>query len=260
MIEECPSPIVDRDLRRRMGEAALKVVKAANYYNAGTVEFLVDSHRKFYFLEMNTRLQVEHPVTEMVTGLDLVKLQIRVASGEKLPITQDDVFMRGSAIECRIYAEDPENNFFPSPGRIAMLRTPSGPGVRDDSGVYEGWTVPIEYDPLISKLATWADTREETIARMQRALREYRIEGIKTNIVFFLDVLSDPDFRRGDFDTGFIERFKRGQKPPLQQPELDFAALAAALVHSTRSAPIETTSESTSAWKMDGRRRALTNR
>ena len=257
VIEECPSPIVDPDLRRRMGEAALKVVKAANYYNAGTVEFLVDRHRKFYFLEMNTRLQVEHPVTEMVTGLDLVKLQIRVASGEKLPITQDDVVMRGSAIECRIYAEDPENNFFPSPGRIVMLRTPAGPGIRDDSGVYEGWTVPIEYDPLISKLAVWAATREETIGRMQRALREYRIEGIKTNIAFFLDVLDDPEFRKGDFDTSFIERFKRGERPPLQQAELDFAALAAALVHSTRSAPIESTSEAASAWKVDGRQRAL---
>ncbi len=270
VIEECPSPIVDPDLRRRMGEAALKVVKAANYYNAGTVEFLVDAHRKFYFLEMNTRLQVEHPVTEMVTGLDLVKLQIRVASGEKLPITQDDVAMRGSGIECRIYAEDPENNFFPSPGRIVMLRTPSGPGIRDDSGVYEGWTVPIEYDPLISKLAAWAATREETIGRMQRALREYRIEGIKTNIAFFLDVLNDPDFRKADFDTGFIERFKGGprsatarslkESSPLQHAYRDLAALAAALVHSTRSAPVETTSETASAWKVDGRRRALRTR
>jgi acetyl-CoA carboxylase biotin carboxylase subunit len=271
VIEECPSPIVDPDLRRRMGEAALKVVKAASYHNAGTVEFLVDAHRNFYFLEMNTRLQVEHPVTEMVTGLDLVKLQIRVASGEKLPIMQDVVVMRGSAIECRIYAEDPENNFFPSPGRIVMLRTPSGPGIRDDSGVYEGWTVPIEYDPLISKLAAWAATREEAIERMQRALREYRIEGIKTNIAFFLDVLSDADFRKGDFDTGFIGRFKGcpgsasatasspKERSPLQQADLDLAALAAALVHSTRSVSFETTSETSSAWKVDGRRRALRN-
>src|SRR2546425_852462 len=257
VIEECPSPIMEPDLRHRMGEAALKVVNAANYYNAGTVEFLVDGHRRFYFLEMNTRLQVEHPVTEMVTGLDLVKLQIRVASGEKLPITQEDVVMRGSAIECRIYAEDPDNNFFPSPGRIVMLRTPSGPGVRDDSGVYEGWTVPIEYDPLISKLAAWAVTREEAIGRMQRALREYHIEGIKTNVAFFLDVLNDPEFRKGDFDTGFIERFKGGYRPPLQQKDRDFAALAAALVHSTRAAPLETTAKTTSAWKVDGRRRAL---
>src|SRR5438876_1077654 len=257
VIEECPSPIMNPDLRRRMGEAALKVAKAANYYNAGTVEFLVDPERRFYFLEMNTRLQVEHPVTELVSGLDLVKLQIRIAAGEKLPLTQDEVVMRGAAIECRIYAEDPDNSFFPSPGTIVMLRTPSGPGVRDDSGVYEGWTVPIEYDPLISKLAVWAATREEAIGRMQRALREYRVEGIKTNIGFFLDVLSDPDFRKGDFDTGFIDRFKGGHRPPLQQMDRDLAALAAALVHSTRSAPIETGSETTSAWKVDGRRRAL---
>src|SRR5262249_4469846 len=209
VIEECPSPIMDDDLRQRMGAAALQVVRAADYWNAGTVEFLVDGNRQFYFLEMNTRLQVEHPVTEMVTGIDLVKQQIRIAAGEKLSLRQDQIALRGAAIECRIYAEDPENNFFPSPGRIQHLRTPSGPGVRDDSGVYEGWTVPIEYDPLISKLAVWAATRAETIERMQRALREYRIEGIKTNIAFFLDVLNDPDFRKGDFDTSFIERFKR---------------------------------------------------
>ena len=158
VIEECPSPIVDSELRARMGETALKVVKAANYYNAGTVEFLLDAQRRFYFLEMNTRLQVEHPVTEMVTGLDLVKLQLIVAAGEELPLRQDDVVMRGAAIECRIYAEDPDNNFFPSPGKIVRLRTPSGPGVRDDSGVYEGWTIPIDYDPLISKLAAWGRT------------------------------------------------------------------------------------------------------
>src|SRR6185369_9432486 len=145
------------------GEAALKVVQAAKYYNAGTVEFLVDRHRRFYFLEMNTRLQVEHPVTEMVTGLDLVKLQIKVAAGETLPIRQEDVALRGAALECRIYAEDPANNFFPSPGKIVRLQTPSGPGVRDDSGVYEGWTVPIDYDPMISKLVTWGATRAEAI-------------------------------------------------------------------------------------------------
>ena len=190
-----------------MGETALKVVKAANYYNAGTVEFLLDAQRRFYFLEMNTRLQVEHPVTEMVTGLDLVKLQLIVAAGEELPLRQDDVVMRGAAIECRIYAEDPDNNFFPSPGKIVRLRTPSGPGVRDDSGVYEGWTVPIDYDPLISKLAAWGATREEALARSERALREYQIQGIKSNIGFFLEVLRDPDFRKGDFDTGFIAQW-----------------------------------------------------
>jgi acetyl-CoA carboxylase biotin carboxylase subunit len=263
VIEECPSPIMDSDLRRRMGEAALKVVKAADYFNAGTVEFLVDRHRQFYFLEMNTRLQVEHPVTELVTGLDLVKLQIRVAADEKLPLAQDDVVMRGAAIECRIYAEDPDNNFFPSPGRILILRTPSGPGVRDDSGVYEGWTVPIDYDPLISKLATWAPTRDEAIARMRRALLEYKVEGIKTNIAFFLDILTHPDFRNGDFDTGFIERWAKSDKkqPAVTDLELDFAALAAALFHSSR--PLQSPEmkpQAQSAWKGDGRKRALRSR
>ena len=260
VIEECPSPIMVPDLRRRMGEAALKVVKAANYYNAGTVEFLVDTQRRFYFLEMNTRLQVEHPVTELVTGLDLVKLQIRLAGGEKLPIVQGEVAMRVAAIECRIYAEDPENNFFPSPGKIMMLRTPSGPGVRDDSGVYEGWTVPIEYDPLISKLATWGATRDEAIARMHRSLREYHVEGIKTNIGFFLEVLKDPDFSKGDFDTGFIDRWRASRRPhsKITEDDRSFAALAVALFHDARSRePSDTTPQQTSAWKIDGRRRSL---
>ena len=260
VIEECPSPIVDADLRRRMGEAALKVVKAANYYNAGTVEFLVDPNHRFYFLEMNTRLQVEHPVTELVTGLDLVKLQIGVAGGGKLPLNQEQVTMHGAAIECRVYAEDPDNNFFPSPGKIVMLRTPSGPGVRDDSGVYEGWTVPIEYDPLISKLATWAGTRDEAIARMKRALFEYKIEGIKTNIGFFLEILNHPDFRKGDFDTGFIDRWleSRGHQAEINGIDRDLAALGAALLHSERSVmTAETPSQPPNAWKIDGRRRGL---
>ena len=211
IIEECPSPVVDPDLRLQMGEAALRVLKAASYYNAGTVEFLVDAQRQFHFLEMNTRLQVEHPVTEMVTGCDLVKLQIAIAAGEKLPLRQQDVVMRGAAVECRIYAEDPENSFFPSPGKIVKLRTPAGPAVRDDGGVYEGWTVPIDYDPLISKLVTWGSNREEAIARMQRALREYRIEGIQSNISFFLEILSHPDFRDGNFDTSFIDHWSRSR-------------------------------------------------
>src|SRR6266850_3508728 len=212
---------------------------------------------------MNTRLQVEHPVTELVTGLDLVKLQIHVAADEKLPLVQEDVVMRGAAIECRVYAEDPDNNFFPSPGRILVLRTPSGPGVRDDSGVYEGWTVPIDYDPLISKLATWAATRDEAIERMRRALLEYKIQGIKTNIGFFLDMLTHPDFQKGDFDTGFIERWLEGRKqqPRLPDVERDIAALAAALFHSSRSAqaPARTT-QVQSVWKVDGRKRALRTR
>jgi acetyl-CoA carboxylase biotin carboxylase subunit len=260
VIEECPSPIMDADLRRRMGEAALNVVKAAQYYNAGTVEFLVDRSRRFYFLEMNTRLQVEHPVTEMVTGLDLVKDQIRIANGEKLALRQEDITMRGSAIECRIYAEDPSDNFFPSPGKITALRAPAGPGIRDDGGVYEGWTVPIHYDPLISKLVAWGATRNEAIDRMKRALGEYRVEGIKTNISFFLEILNLPDFRTGDFDTGFIDGWlqSRTAESPLSNLNRDLAALAAAVFHSEISAaPLETSKQTQSLWKMDGRRRAM---
>ena len=168
----------------------------AGYTNAGTVEFLVDADRKFYFLEMNTRLQVEHPVTEMVTSLDLVKLQIRIAAGEPLPLRQQDVEISGHAIECRIYAEDPDNNFFPSPGKILECRTPSGPGIRLDDGVYAGWTVPNEYDPMLGKLIAWGGDRAESIARMQRALREYYATGIKTNISLFRRILDDPAFSK----------------------------------------------------------------
>jgi acetyl-CoA carboxylase biotin carboxylase subunit len=260
VIEECPSPIVTPDLRERMGEAALRVAQAANYCNAGTVEFLVDAQRRFYFLEMNTRLQVEHPVTEMVTGLDLVKMQIAIAGGDKLPLKQEAVLMTGAAIECRVYAEDPANNFFPSPGKILRLKTPSGPGIRDDSGVYAGWTVPIDYDPLISKLVAWGSTRDEAIARMRRALREYEIEGIKSNLAFFQDVLADEHFLAGDFDTGFIARFLAQQREISRPPEADrdLAALAAALFHSEKSAPLpEASRPAESAWKLDARRRGL---
>ncbi len=264
VIEECPSPIMNPDLRSRMGEAALKVVRAANYFNAGTVEFLVDRHLEFYFLEMNTRLQVEHPVTEMVTGVDLVKQQLLVASGGKLGLRQEDIVMRGSAIECRVYAEDPDNNFFPSPGRISLLRTPSGPGVRDDSGVYEGWTVPIDYDPLISKLVAWGATREEARTRMLRALREYQVEGIKTNILFFREILDHPEFCKGDFDTGFIDRWLKDRNgiPALAEADRDIALLAAALHHSTRSAAAgeSTPAAPASAWKNAGRIGAMGNR
>lgn len=257
VIEECPSPIMTPDLRQRMGEAALKVVRAAQYYNAGTVEFLVDKNRNFYFLEMNTRLQVEHPVTELVTGIDLVKQQLQIADGDKLSLKQEDVIMRGAAIECRVYAEDPENNFFPSPGKITMLRTPSGPGVRDDGGVYEGWTVPIDYDPLISKLAAWGSSRNEAIGRMRRALREYRVEGIQTNISFFNEILQHDEFLRGDFDTGFIDRWLQNRGTPVSVPQADhdLALLAAALDYSVRdmTAPTETASGSGSAWKRAGR-------
>jgi acetyl-CoA carboxylase, biotin carboxylase subunit len=214
VLEESPSPVVDEDMRHRMGEIAVRVAKAANYQNAGTVEFLVDQDRNFYFLEMNTRLQVEHPVTEFVTGLDLVHLQFHVAAGEKLPFQQEDIQLRGHAIECRIYAEDPDNNFFPSPGQITRLISPSGPGIRRDSGMYEGWTVPIEYDPLLAKLIGYAETRDQAIDRLLRALYEYFVGGIKTNVSLFRRILKDPDFRAGKIDTGFLERLLT--RPPVE--------------------------------------------
>jgi acetyl-CoA carboxylase, biotin carboxylase subunit len=259
VIEECPSPIMDDDLRQRMGEAALQVVRAAEYSNAGTVEFLVDVNRQFYFLEMNTRLQVEHPVTEMVTGIDLVKEQIRIAAGEPLRFRQQDISMTGAAIECRIYAEDPENNFFPSPGAIRLLRTPAGPGIRDDSGVFEGWTVPIDYDPLISKLVAWAPSRSEAISRMQRALKEYQVEGIKTNLSFFREILNHPDFRAGDFDTGFIDRWlkQRHASAQVSQFDADLAALAAALFDSVAVPERDTTAVPKSSWKTAARLRGM---
>ncbi len=206
VVEEAPSPIVDLDMRRRMGEVAVRVAQAAGYTNAGTVEFLVDQEKNFYFLEMNTRLQVEHPVTELITGLDLVHLQIHIANGERLPFQQDDVKIRGHAIECRIYAEDPDNHYFPSPGKITLLLLPSGPGIRRDSGMYEGWTVPMDYDPLLAKLIGYGTDREQAIGRLTRALNEYFVGGIKTNISLFRRILSNPDFRAARIDTGFLDR------------------------------------------------------
>ena len=202
VIEEAPSAVVSEDLRRRMGEAAVRLALSAGYTNAGTVEFLVDAEQNFYFLEMKTRLQVEHPVTEMVTGLDLVHLQLRVAMGEPLSLRQEDVRLRGHAIECRIYAEDPDNHFFPSPGEITRLEQPSGPGIREDCAVYPGWVVPLDYDPMLSKLLAYGETREVAIERMLRALDEYVIAGIKTNISLFRRLLRDEEFRAARIDTG----------------------------------------------------------
>lgn len=256
VIEECPSPIVDEQLRRRMGEAALRIARSVGYYNAGTVEFLVDQDKNFYFLEMNTRLQVEHPVTELVTGRDLVEEQIRVAAGLELSFSQDEVAMRGAAIECRIYAEDPSNNFLPSPGRITRLRVPSGPGIRDDGGVYEGWEVPLDYDPLLAKLCVWAETRQKTINRLARALDEYVIEGICTTLPFFKAVVRDERFRRADFDTGFIDEFiARADRKSLDAKVADIAAVAAALFAASSAqkqmAPAPQIKES--KWKLYGR-------
>jgi acetyl-CoA carboxylase biotin carboxylase subunit len=229
VLEESPSPIVDSDMRQRMGEVAVRVARAAGYTNAGTVEFLVDQDKNFFFLEMNTRLQVEHPVTELITGLDLVHLQIRVAAGEKLPFRQEDVRIRGHAIECRIYAEDPDNNYFPSPGKITLLLLPSGPGIRQDSGMYEGWTVPIDYDPLLAKLIGYGTDRAQAIARLTRALHEYFVGGIKTNLSLFRRILSDADFQAGKLDTGYLDRLLKAKPPDVRGGDAEVAAIAAGI-------------------------------
>src|ERR1043165_7722951 len=238
VIEECPSPINDPDLRRRMGEAAVKIGRAVNYTGAGTVEFLFsDTTHEFYFLEMNTRLQVEHPVTELVTGRDLVREQFRVATGERLSFAQEDINWQGHAIECRIYAEDPANNFFPSPGTITHLREPAGPGVRIDSGVTRLSEVSIHYDPMIAKLAVWGRTRAEAIDRLKRALDEYEVSGITTTLPFFRKVVRDEEFITGQLDTGFIARFNERHaaiEVPPRQVERDLAAIAAGLSFALR--------------------------
>jgi acetyl-CoA carboxylase biotin carboxylase subunit len=268
VIEECPSPIDDSSLRGRMGEAAILIARAVNYVGAGTVEFLVsDTTREFYFLEMNTRLQVEHPVTELVTGFDLVREQITVAAGARLSFAQSDVSWRGHAIECRVYAEDPDNNFFPSPGRITFLRGPAGPGIRDDSGVVEGDEVSIYYDPMISKLAAWGGTRAEAIDRLRRALDEYAVGGIKTTLPFFREIVRDEEFITGKLDTGFIPRFnerrrERGHPARIgreERTEQDIATIAAALAYvraQRRSSPNHQPVQP-SKWRVAGRMAGL---
>ncbi len=218
VIEECPSAVVDEDLRTRMGEAACRLVLSAGYTNVGTVEFLLDSDRNFYFLEVNTRIQVEHPVTELVTGIDLLQLQIHIAEGRELPFTQDQVSQRGHAIECRIYAEDPEQSFFPSPGTITRLIHATGPGIREDCGVYEGWTVPPDYDPMLSKLIAYAPTRAGAIERLLQALNEYTLSGIRHNIDLFKRILVDTDFREAAIDTSYLERLLARTNTPSSQP------------------------------------------
>jgi acetyl-CoA carboxylase biotin carboxylase subunit len=210
VIEETRSPAeaaTDEKIAE-MGEVAVRAAKAVDYEGAGTIEFLMGADGSFYFLEMNTRLQVEHPITELVTGIDLVREQVRVAWGEPLGYDQSGLSRRGHAIQCRVYAEDPASGFLPSPGRVHALRTPAGPGVRDDSGVYEGADIAMQYDPLISKLCVWASDRPRAIARMKRALSEYVVAGIKTNLAFHLAVMDHPEFAAGTYDTGFIERNK----------------------------------------------------
>jgi len=259
VIEESPSPFMTPELRRSMGEASTRLAREAKYTNAGTVEFLVDAAQNFYFLEVNTRLQVEHPVTEMVTGLDLVKLQIRIAAGEPIPFTQEEVALTGHAVECRLYAEDPANNFFPSPGTIVSLRTPSGPGIRLDDGVYQGFKVPTEYDPMLGKLIAWGRDRAEAIARLERALDEFCVTGIKTNAALFLLILRDPEFIRGELFTRWLDErlshlLKSNEK---NNSDAEDAAIFAALLHHFSSTPSRgadrASADTQSAWKRGAR-------
>ncbi len=262
VIEESPSPVVDEKMRRKMGETAVKAARAAGYYNAGTMEFLVDADRNFYFLEANTRLQVEHPVTEMVTGIDIAKEQIKIASGLSLSYQQEEVSWKGSAIECRIYAEDTENNFLPSTGLVSHYTEPSGPGIRIDSGLYEGAEVPIYYDPIIGKLITWGKDRDEAIQRMRRALSEYHISGVSTTIPFHIQVMENDKFKKGELSTHFIdEEFGKERKIQLEENVYKMVALFSALVKYQEAKRVQGLKGSRvkkeNLWKMEGRRRGL---
>ena len=267
VIEECPSPINDPELRRKMGEAAVKISRAVNYVGAGTVEFLVaDATREFYFLEMNTRLQVEHPVTELVTNIDLVREQFQVAAGQPLSFMQEDVHWRGHAIECRIYAEDSANNFFPWPGTISYLQEPGGPGIRIDTGIGLHSIVSIHYDPMIAKLAVWGRTRSEAIERLRRALDEYEVAGITTTLPFFRKVVRDEEFIAGRLDTGFISRFNTREEASAPEPPavqtIDMAVAAAALhyLKQQKRGTGSTTESVPNRWRMSGRSAALSAR
>jgi acetyl-CoA carboxylase biotin carboxylase subunit len=261
VIEEAPSPILDEKVRREMGEAAVRLARAGGYQNAGTAEFLVDADKEFYFLEMNTRLQVEHPVTEMVTSLDLVKLQIRVAAGEPLPITQQAVQPRGHAIECRLYAEDPDNNFMPSPGKIRGLQVPGGPGIRVDDGVYNGWMMPTDYDPMLGKLIVWGCDRAEAIARLRGALGEYYAGGIRTNVKLFQRILNESDFLQGSVHTKWLDALLARPAQSVGESDggaRDAVTLVAALwwmSHSTGTGAsvAATATGANSKWKEQGR-------
>ena len=256
VVEETPSPVLSDATRQAMAKVAVQATQAVGYVGAGTIEFLYSQATgDFYFLEMNTRLQVEHPITEMVTGVDLVRAQLRIAAGEPLWFTQADVRQTGHAIECRVYAEDPANNFAPAPGKISGLREPGGPWVRVDSGVYAGYEVPIHYDPMIAKLVCWGADREEAISRMIRALREYRVRGIRTSIPFFRALLSDPDFVAGTYATDFLspERLARLSDPG---SNVRIATIAAAIArHEADSQPERAPAQRESAWKRAGRPR-----
>lgn len=253
ILEETPSPFIDEEIRRRMGEIAVTAARSIGYRNAGTIEFIVDKNKNFYFLEVNARLQVEHPITEMVTGIDLVRAQIEIAQGYPLPFTQDEIKPQGHAIECRIMAEDPFQDFMPSPGKILYLHRPGGPGIRDDSGIIEGYTVPIEYDPLLSKLIAWGRNRNEAILRLKRALSEYQIYGIKTTIPFFLRILDHPDFLAGNYNTHFIERLERESPPDTAEDLIAIIAAASKTYHDSKKEMTKVSPIKSHPWKIMGR-------
>jgi acetyl-CoA carboxylase biotin carboxylase subunit len=255
VIEESPSPAIDDETRAKMGEVAVRAARSVGYVGAGTIEMLYDgATRSFYFLEMNTRLQVEHPVTELVTGVDLVRWQLAVAQGERIPLAQEAIPRRGAAIECRVYAEDPVK-FLPSPGTITSLAVPSGPGIRDDSGVAAGSVISVHYDPMISKLCTWADTRLGAVERMRRALAEYHVGGIRTNLAFHRQMMRHPAFVAGEYDTGFIDRHKAELAPAAADDETATLAAIAAAVQAAKNggdgaaSELDLSATQLSAWR-----------
>lgn len=261
VVEEAPSSILTAKLRDEMGQAAINAAKACGYYNAGTIEFIVDQDQNFYFLEMNTRLQVEHPVTELVTGVDLVEEQIRIADGAPLSLEQKDVKLNGHAFECRLYAEDPQNNWAPSPGKVDFLQPASGPGVREDSAIIMGSEITAYYDPLISKLCVWGTDRKHALKRMQRALYEYQIAGIKTSLPFLQSVFKNRAFISGDFNTGFIEEHKDTLFAPPEEL-IEIAAVSALLIHKIeKSKPtffeVNRNNKSRSNWKVQHLRNSM---
>ena len=261
VVEESPSAVVSADLRNRLASAATSIAASVRYTNAGTMEFLLDDEQRFYFLEMNTRLQVEHPVTEMVTGIDLVEWQIRIARGEPLTIEAAQALTpRGHAIECRIYAEDPDSGFLPSPGRITDLRPPNGPGIRDDSGVEGGDEVTVYYDALISKLVAWGSSRQQAISRMRRAVAEYDVRGIRTTVPFFRWLLNQPVFRDAAFHTEYLDTLlqqRRGESFSEPESSLQEVALIAAALHASRGTASHPQELADSAWTQQAKRESL---
>ncbi len=262
VVEETPSPLMTPEVRAEMGKHAVMAAKAVNYSGAGTIEFIVDNDLNYYFLEMNTRLQVEHPITEEVVGVDLVAEQIRIANGEKLRFKQEDLSQRGHAIEVRIYAEDPENNFMPSPGKIKTLKEPMGPGIRHDGYIYPGYEIPMHYDPMISKMIVWANNRQDAINRMKRALTSYVLAGVKTSIPFLKKVMEAPDFVDGKYSTHFIEKNMDILHPDTEasQEETDLAAISAFLDfmnQQEKAVAVTGDNSEKNPWKEFGRRKSV---